>query len=87
MNDLALGEEVNEIKRRFSDVSSLTKSFSFSLRSELNTKLSKSEMMATAIKLNTISCVVVDYNMMNMLTDSTDTVIMDWRKPIANAFL
>lgn len=44
-------------------------------------------MIATAIKLKTMSCVVYDCKIMNKLTVSTPMVKLDCRKPIKHAFL
>ena len=43
----------------------------------MKTKSSKSEMMATAMKLNTTSLVVIDYRITSILTVSTIIVIKD----------
>ena len=77
---------MNEIGIKRSTLSSLTSSFSGSFLRELNTKLSKSEMTATAIKLKTMSWVVSDYKMTSMFTVSTETVIKLCKKPIRKAF-
>lgn len=44
-------------------------------------------MTEMATKLKTISCVDVDYNMMNKLTNSTAEVIIAYKKPMKKAFL
>ena len=44
-------------------------------------------MTEIATKLNTISCVDVDYKMMNRLTISTAEVIIAYKNPMKKAFL